>query len=34
MGDLTFFTGGGFVLGVLAATFAYLITYLFDHDHA
>ncbi len=34
MDDLTFFTGGGFVLGVLAATFAYLLTYLHDHDNA
>ena len=25
---------GGFVMGCLAATFAYLITYLFDHDQA
>lgn len=34
MDDLTFFTGGGFVLGFLAATFAYLLTYLFDYDNA
>ena len=25
---------GGFVVGFLAATFGYLITYLYDHDHA
>jgi hypothetical protein len=25
---------GGFVVGVLVATFGYLITYLFDHDNA
>ena len=34
MDDLTFFTGSGFVMGVLAATFASLIYYLFDHDQA
>jgi hypothetical protein len=34
MDDLTFFTGSGFVLGVLVATFGYLLTYLFDHDNA
>ena len=25
---------GGFVLGFLAATVGYLLTYLFDHDNA
>ena len=25
---------GGFVMGFLAATFAYLLTYLHDHDNA
>ncbi len=34
MDDLTFFTGSGFVMGVLAATFAYLVLYLYDFDNA
>jgi hypothetical protein len=25
---------GGFVVGVLVATFGYLLTYLYDHDNA
>ena len=34
MDDITFFTGSGFVLGVLAATFCYLVLYLHDFDNA
>ena len=34
MDDLTFFTGGGFVMGVIFSTFLYLLTYLYDHDQA